>query len=118
MQFFQFTIILAPLLGYAVADLHNYAVCVTGRKYTPVGGTPFSPSQNWAKDFEILPEATKCACDAYRRRNTGNKQHDKCPDCTFDGLQCASNAWHIGGDEFTYYCEKICHANGAEASPS
>ncbi|XPS70768.1 hypothetical protein M3J09_002970 [Ascochyta lentis] len=118
MQLLHYTSVLVPLIGYAVADRHNYAVCVTGRVYEAVGGTPFSPSQTWAKNFEILPDATKCACDAYRLRNTGGEKWDTCPDCTFDGLQCSSNDWHIGGDEFTYYCEEVCHANGAEASPS
>ncbi|KAH7125772.1 hypothetical protein B0J11DRAFT_568497 [Dendryphion nanum] len=116
MQFTYLFFAVAPLIGSAIADLHNAAVCVTGRTYSPIGGTPFSPSQTWAKHFEILPDATKCACDAYRRRNTGNKQWDQCPDCTFDGLQCVSKGWHIGGDEITYYCEKTCHAQGAEAN--
>lgn len=66
-----------------LADLHNVAVCVTGRKYSEIGGTPFSPSYTWSKDYEILPSETKCACDLYRQRNTGDKQWDKCPDCTF-----------------------------------
>src|SRR5438067_2180857 len=67
----------------ALANLHNVAVCVTGRTYSEVGGTPFSPSYTWAKDYEILPAETKCACDYYRQRHTGDKQWDSCPDCTF-----------------------------------
>lgn len=81
------------------------------------GGTPFSVSYNWNVNYEILPDATKCACDYYRRRNTGNNKWDKCPDCWFvsdalsprlwkvtnleskDGLVCHSDEWHIGGDE-------------------
>jgi len=59
------------------------AVCVTGRKYSQIGGTPFSPSYTWSKDYEILPDETKCACDLYKQRNTGNNQWDQCPDCTF-----------------------------------
>jgi hypothetical protein len=35
-----------------------------------------------------------------------------------DGMECTSPGWHIGGDEFTYYCEKICGAQGAEANQS
>lgn len=31
----------------------------------------------------MLPDATKCACEAYRNRNTGDNQWDQCPDCTF-----------------------------------
>ncbi|PSN69496.1 hypothetical protein BS50DRAFT_490796 [Corynespora cassiicola Philippines] len=99
-----------------MADLHNAGVCVSGRKYSMIGGTPWSVSYTYAKDFEILPEATKCACDLYRQRNTGNKQWDQCPDCTFDGLQCTSAGWHIGGDELNYYCEQKCHAQGSEAN--
>lgn len=67
----------------ALAKLQNVAVCVTGRTYSEVGGTPFSPSYTWAKDYEILPAETKCACDYYRQRHTGDKQWDSCPDCTF-----------------------------------
>ncbi|KAL0938075.1 uncharacterized protein CTRU02_207806 [Colletotrichum truncatum] len=89
----------------AVADLHNNAFCVTSR-------TNFEG----AKKYEILPEATRCACERYKYRNTGNKQWDKCPDCTFDGLSCLSADWHIGGDEMTYYCEEKCGAQGAEAN--
>lgn len=66
-----------------VAKLHNVAVCVTNRKYSEIGGTPFSPSYTWSKDYEILPDATKCACDLYKQRNTGSNQWDQCPDCTF-----------------------------------
>ena len=47
------------------------------------GGTPFSVSYNWNVNYEILPGATKCAYDYYRRRNTGNKKWDQCPDCWF-----------------------------------
>ncbi|KAJ6008651.1 hypothetical protein N7499_001298 [Penicillium canescens] len=104
------------LLGGALAKLHNIAVCVTNRKYSEVGGSPFSPSYTWSKDYEILPDETKCACDFYRQRNTGNEQYDQCPDCTFDGNYCNSAGWHIGGDEMTYYCEKLCHAEGAEGN--
>lgn len=66
-----------------LAKLHNVAVCVTNRKYSEIGGTPFSPSYTWSKDYEILPDATKCACDLYKQRNTGSNQWDQCPDCTF-----------------------------------
>ncbi|KAF6808461.1 hypothetical protein CSOJ01_07504 [Colletotrichum sojae] len=104
-------------LNSVTADLHKTAVCVGGRTSSPIGGTPYSPSYNWVKNYEILPDATKCACEMYKNRNTGDNQWDKCPDCTFfkDGLGCNSEAWHIGGDEFTYYCEKKCSAQGAEA---
>ncbi|KPM36376.1 hypothetical protein AK830_g10198 [Neonectria ditissima] len=102
--------------GGALAGLHNAAACVTNRKTSPVGGTGWSVSYTWAKSYEILPDATKCACNYYRNRNTGNKQWDKCPDCTFDGTACNSAGWHIGGDEMNYYCTKKCGAQGAEAN--
>ncbi|KAH6887421.1 hypothetical protein B0T10DRAFT_607386 [Thelonectria olida] len=116
MQLSTFTFLLALAAEGANAKLHNAAVCVSDRRESPIGGTAWSVSYNWAKSYEILPAATKCACDYYRRRNTGNKQWDKCPDCTFDGTVCNSAAWHIGGDEFTYYCSKKCGAQGAEAN--
>ncbi|KAK6200705.1 hypothetical protein LQW54_009586 [Pestalotiopsis sp. IQ-011] len=98
------------------ADLHSSAVCVDNRSESPSGGTGWSVSYSWVKDYEILPDATKCACDYYKSRNTGDNQWDQCPDCTFDGLGCNSAASHIGGDEFTYYCEKKCGAQGAESN--
>ncbi|CRK06995.1 hypothetical protein BN1723_006580 [Verticillium longisporum] len=104
------------LAGGALADLHKVAVCVTNRKSAPIGGTGWSASYNWAKNYEILPEATRCACNLYRQRKTGNKQWDKCRDCTFDGLGCNSAGWHIGGDEMNYYCSKKCGAQGSEAN--
>lgn len=67
----------------AVAKLHNVAVCISNRHYSEIGGTPFSVSYDWAKDYEIEVDATKCACDYYRQRHTGNNQWDSCPDCTF-----------------------------------
>ncbi|CAI7638537.1 unnamed protein product [Penicillium glandicola] len=108
--------LLVLLAGSAAAKLHSVAVCVSDRKYSAIGGTAFSPSNNFAVQYEILPEATKCACDFYKQRNTGSNQWDQCPDCTFDGNYCRSADWHIGGDEFTYYCEDLCHAQGAEAN--
>ncbi|WYZ45778.1 hypothetical protein EsH8_IX_000003 [Colletotrichum jinshuiense] len=87
------------LTTLAVANLHHRGVCVTGKTSSPVGGTPWSVSYNWATNYEILPAATRCACDHYRNRNTGNKPSDQCPDCTFDGLQCHSAGKHIGGNE-------------------
>ncbi|KAK9417308.1 hypothetical protein SUNI508_08888 [Seiridium unicorne] len=99
-----------------MADLHSSAVCVKNRVETPVGGTGWSVSYNWAKNYEILPDATKCACNYYKQRNTGNQQWDQCPDCTFDGLGCNSVGKHIGGDEMDYYCNKKCGAQGAEGN--
>ncbi|KAG6361214.1 hypothetical protein INS49_009438 [Diaporthe citri] len=108
---------LTVLTTVAFAKLHSAAVCVQNRSYGSTGnGTPYGITYGSFKEYEIDGEATKCACGYYKNRNTGNKQWDKCPDCTFDGLQCLSNGWHIGGDEMTYYCEKKCGAQGAEAN--
>ncbi|THX22908.1 hypothetical protein D6D12_08804 [Aureobasidium pullulans] len=98
------------------AKLHNSAVCVTGRTEAPIGGTGWSVSYNWQKNYEIDLKATECACDYYKQRNTGDNQWDKCEDCTYDGLQCNSAGWHIGGDEMNYYCTKKCSAQGSEAN--
>ncbi|TQN68379.1 hypothetical protein CSHISOI_07115 [Colletotrichum shisoi] len=108
---------LAAMTGVAVAKLHDAAVCVTARQYGSTGnGTPYGITYGSYKDYQILPEATKCACNYYKNRNTGNKQWDKCPDCNYDGLQCVSNGWHIGGDEMNYYCSKKRGAQGSEAN--
>ncbi|THX08480.1 hypothetical protein D6C77_05895, partial [Aureobasidium pullulans] len=104
-------------LSYRVdAKLHNSAVCVTGRTEAPIGGTGWSVSYNWQKNYEIDLKATECACGYYKQRNTGDNQWDKCEDCTYDGLQCNSAGWHIGGDEMNYYCTKKCSAQGSEAN--
>ncbi|KPM38659.1 hypothetical protein AK830_g7921 [Neonectria ditissima] len=101
--------------GVAYADLHRAATCVSNRKSSTVGGTAWSVSYNWQTSYEVLPDATKCACEYYRNRNTGDKQWDQCPDCTFDGsMACISEGKHIGGDEMTYYCETFCGASGSE----
>ncbi|WYZ34301.1 hypothetical protein EsH8_I_000577 [Colletotrichum jinshuiense] len=105
----------AALAAVAVANLHSSAVCVKDRTSAPVGGTPFSVSYTWSTNYEILAAATKCACDLYKKRNTGNNQWDQCPDCTFDGIECNSAGWHMGGNQIDDYC-KSCGAQGAEAN--
>ncbi|CAK1363552.1 unnamed protein product [Cercospora beticola] len=119
MQYFAGAVFLLALASQSVqvmADLHSSAVCVSGRQIGHPGGTPFSPGMGgFPKTYEILLDATECACGYYRRRNTGNKQWDQCPDCTFDGLECKSEGWHIGGDEMNHYCTKYCGAQGSEA---
>ncbi|OLN87405.1 hypothetical protein CCHL11_09591, partial [Colletotrichum chlorophyti] len=100
----------------AFARLHTSAVCVQNRNSQPIGGTGFSVSYNWLKTYDIDNDATKCACDHYRNRNTGSNTWDTCPDCAYDNIACNSPTKHIGGDEFTYYCEKKCGAEGAEAN--
>ncbi|KAJ0273896.1 hypothetical protein CBS470a_012023 [Colletotrichum nupharicola] len=84
------------------AKLHNFGACVRNRVEQPIGGTGWSVSYSWSKKYEIMPEATKCACDYYRRRNTGNKQWDQCPDC------------HM----LNHYCTKYCGAPQSEGSNS
>ncbi|KAF4539141.1 hypothetical protein BFW01_g11780 [Lasiodiplodia theobromae] len=89
--------------GAVLADMHNFCGCGhrTGRNAVQDAYWTFNE------------EATKYACTRYRNRNTGNKKWDKCPDCQmdtqhFDGQAnvpaCFSVAWHMGGDEFDYYC--------------
>ncbi|KAK2005912.1 hypothetical protein LZ32DRAFT_670718 [Colletotrichum eremochloae] len=115
----QFTTLfsLASLTAVAVARLHSAAVCVNARKYGSTGnGTPAGITYGSYVEYEIATDATNCACSYYSRRHTGNHQWDSCPDCHFDGLQCLSNGWHIGGDEMDYYCEKLCGAQGSEAN--
>ncbi|OJJ42222.1 hypothetical protein ASPZODRAFT_162308 [Penicilliopsis zonata CBS 506.65] len=105
------------LASGAVANLHDMAVCVVDREeyyVAPVGG--IGTSYSWSKDYTIDTTATECACNYYKARNTGDKQWDKCPDCTFDGTYCNSAGWHIGGDEMNYYCKDLCHAEGSEAN--
>lgn len=62
---------------------HKAAACVSNRMSSPVGGTPFSPSYNWQTTYEVLADATKCACDMYNQRSTGDEWWDTCTDCTF-----------------------------------
>ncbi|KAK1974172.1 hypothetical protein LZ30DRAFT_741257 [Colletotrichum cereale] len=107
------TVAFASLAVSVTAKLHFQASCVKDLVEAPSGGTPGSVSYTWDQYYEILGEATRCACELYRQRNTGNKQWDQCPDCQFDGVYCNSNDWHIGGDEMAYYCTEKC---GAEAS--
>ncbi|KAF5579285.1 hypothetical protein FPCIR_11167 [Fusarium pseudocircinatum] len=109
-----FTLAIMAVSG-AHAATHKAAACVSNRISSPVGGTPFSPSYNWQTTYEVLADATKCACDMYNQRSTGDEWWDTCTDCTFDGTICNSAEGHIGGDEFTYYCEEKCGAQGAEA---
>ncbi|OHE99320.1 hypothetical protein CORC01_05361 [Colletotrichum orchidophilum] len=114
MQFssiFSFGILAAGV----TARLHYQGFCVKNRSESPVGGSGWSVSYTWSKNYEIMPDATKCACNFYKNRNTGNEKWDQCPDCTFDGLSCNSAAQHIGGDELEYYCSNKCGAEGSEA---
>ncbi|OJD32233.1 uncharacterized protein BKCO1_4000098 [Diplodia corticola] len=114
MQFSLLAVLTMAAGSYAA--LHTAAVCVSNRVSSTVGGTAWSVSYNWQTSYEVLPDATKCACDLYKARNTGNNQWDQCPDCTFgDGLACNSAGKHIGGDEMEYYCSEKCGAQGSEA---
>ncbi|GKT95350.1 hypothetical protein Ct61P_13200 [Colletotrichum tofieldiae] len=103
----------AVLAAGVTADLHHQAVCVKNRVESPVGGTPWSVSYTWSNNYEILADATKCACDYYKNRNTGASNGISAPT---DGMTCNSKDWHIGGDEMNYYCTKKCGAEGAEAN--
>ncbi|CAG8958305.1 hypothetical protein HYFRA_00000660 [Hymenoscyphus fraxineus] len=92
--------------GLESRDLHTRLICYTYRKSIKLGESTANTED----------AATIAACNAYRRRNTGNKKWDKCPDCTVIQLNeikaCQSKNGHLGGDEFNYYCKK----NGANTS--
>ncbi|KAL0571432.1 hypothetical protein V5O48_010522 [Marasmius crinis-equi] len=106
----KFSVILATLAfaSSALADLHYVASCVN--KDPVLVDEQYLSYQN--------DVATQRACNAYKNRNTGNKQWDKCPDCSYIKnnmlWQCKSNEKHIGGDEFEYYC-KQAGAYGSQA---
>ncbi|KAK2041718.1 hypothetical protein LZ31DRAFT_385737 [Colletotrichum somersetense] len=106
---------LSSLLGVSVvfADLHNYCGC--GHRY----GKTSETDAYWRFDTD----ATTYACERYRNRNRGDEQWNKCPDCKMDAADldshvgtpaCFSWGWHLGGDEFDYYCglkglQGYCH---------
>ncbi|CAI6337613.1 unnamed protein product [Periconia digitata] len=90
--------LLFTLTSRTAAELHTNGVC-----YKSVGGQA------------VYDEAaTVASCGNYFMRNTGGEQWDTCPDCVMVKTgamnHCNSAGWHIGGDEWTYYCE----LNGAE----
>ncbi|KAI9737398.1 MAG: hypothetical protein M1834_009552 [Cirrosporium novae-zelandiae] len=92
MKFSAIAILLASMAAGVFADLHHSAVCITK-----------SGKNN------VYEEAiTNTACTYYRNRHTGSKWWDTCPDCRMvtsgDIPWCQSDAKHIGGDEFHYYC--------------
>ncbi|KAK4622077.1 hypothetical protein CLAFUW4_07070 [Fulvia fulva] len=94
------TLVLSLLLATnTLANLHSYGVCVKDRVQQPIGGTAGSVSYTWSDDYTILAAETECACNYYKARNTGSEQWDTCPDCTYNGLECQSDGWHIGGNE-------------------
>ncbi|PVH75375.1 hypothetical protein DL98DRAFT_466604 [Cadophora sp. DSE1049] len=73
--------------------------------------------QNTPLTFVQRDDVTEKACARYKARNTGTKQWDTCPDCVMstngaENIVCRSNAKHIGGDEWNYYCKQ----EGADAS--
>ncbi|KAL3423094.1 hypothetical protein PVAG01_04841 [Phlyctema vagabunda] len=92
------------LSSFVLADLHYTGICVDTK------------SSSEGNDFDFYNDvATKKACESYKNRNTGNEQWDQCPDCTYleDPVpHCRSDAWHIGGDELTYYCQQAGASNG------
>ncbi|CAG8958304.1 hypothetical protein HYFRA_00000659 [Hymenoscyphus fraxineus] len=84
-------------------DMHRQLFCVD-----------YDRAKNLVEGGEVSEDndATDNACAMYRRRNTGNKKWDKCPDCYIRVLKgsnihvCISEGRHMGGDEMTYYCKK------------
>ncbi|KAH6988918.1 hypothetical protein BKA56DRAFT_652408 [Ilyonectria sp. MPI-CAGE-AT-0026] len=99
--------------GSAFGRLHHAASCRGDRIDSPIGGTAWSVSYNWQTTYEIMVDATKCACRYYHARTAGHN----CPDCTYNDSQlaCTSAGGLIGGDEMNYYCEKKCGAKGSVA---
>ncbi|KAF7908731.1 uncharacterized protein EAF01_004486 [Botrytis porri] len=87
------TIALLSLASFTLADLHSTGICV-----------------DYKNDAIVYNSAaTIAACTNYRNRNTGSEQWDQCPDCnmiTTGTPHCRSDAWHIGGDEWYYYCQQ------------
>lgn len=66
MQFSTILPTLFVLMGsFVSAELHVQGLCVDS-----VGG-----------QYVYNEAATKAMCEAYKNRNTGNEQWDKCPDC-------------------------------------
>ncbi|KAF4264135.1 hypothetical protein KXV68_005175 [Aspergillus fumigatus] len=96
------SLIVATLAARVFADLHYTGICV----------------DNPARGVTVYNRrATEKACAAYRNRNTGNAQWDRCPDCTLKSdrdilFYCQTAAQHMGGDELEYYCKQ----NGASSS--
>ncbi|APA11648.1 hypothetical protein SS1G_05103 [Sclerotinia sclerotiorum 1980 UF-70] len=87
------TVALLSLVGFSVADLHKFGICADLK----------------GDGYVYNSKATQDACTAYKNRNTGNKQWDKCPDCYMDTVDiphCHTNGWHMGGDEWSYYCKQ------------
>ncbi|PVI05605.1 hypothetical protein DM02DRAFT_584175 [Periconia macrospinosa] len=91
MQTTLLTLLLTTSL--ASAALHSNGIC-----YTSIGGQAV-----------FNQEITNKACGNYLMRNTGGEWWDTCPDCkiitTGPLNHCNSADGHIGGDEWTYYCE-------------
>ncbi|KAF6817777.1 hypothetical protein CSOJ01_02214, partial [Colletotrichum sojae] len=120
-----------------VADVHKYAFCTS--RIQPINNNNVCPKKRDILEGDAInmtrsriigraygdnEAATRKACAAYKNRNTGNKQWDKCPDCTvgwrhtedptYCAIACNSAGSHIGGDEWLYYC-KQSGADGSEA---
>lgn len=59
------TLLALAFSAFVAADLHRDGIC-----YNVIGGSDVYNA-----------DATVKACGNYLKRNTGNKQWDKCPDC-------------------------------------
>ncbi|KAK2053031.1 hypothetical protein LY76DRAFT_629751 [Colletotrichum caudatum] len=114
--------LLALSIGVVLADLHNFCAC--GKRYGKTSVTDAyvsRPVHNSGSQRNVLTieqwlfdkDVTTYACTRYRNRQTGNKQWDQCPDCKMDTYKmdghvgtpsCFSWKFHMGGDEFDYYC--------------
>ncbi|CAG8979898.1 hypothetical protein HYALB_00013082 [Hymenoscyphus albidus] len=87
----------ALLANGVVADLTFRAICTM-------------LDMNFVQAYVNDKNTTTIACNRYKERNTGDKQHDKCPDCFMDtnGVSefCHSPGEHIGEKEWGQYCEE------------
>ncbi|QDS73712.1 hypothetical protein FKW77_003460 [Venturia effusa] len=92
MKFTSALAMASALIAGVFADVHQYGLCY----YGPASSAGYHEA------------ATKAACAAYKKRNQGTQQWNTCPDCALAGTPpaCHSPAFHIGGDEMSYYCKQ------------
>ncbi|KAK6207858.1 hypothetical protein QIS74_12939 [Colletotrichum tabaci] len=110
--------IFALFASGVLGDLHNFCACGKRHSGDAVVGSYVSNNKNAVKfsidkkQWAFNTDATKYACSRYALRNTGSETWDSCPDCKMDTYymdsnptpSCFSFGFHLGGDEFDYYC--------------
>ncbi|CAG8958358.1 hypothetical protein HYFRA_00011035 [Hymenoscyphus fraxineus] len=92
MQFPATLLIIVALANFAFADVFVKGLCVDVKE-----------------NYNIYnANATKSACDEYKKRNTGIEQWQTCPDCLIietEPPHCESLGSHMGEKEFQEYCK-------------